>query len=55
MEIDKISGLTDEAEKVIIFNEITRKNGKISERLVIPQESHYFSNGRLILIDFFEF
>jgi hypothetical protein len=43
MEIDKISGLTDEAKKWL-FNEITRKNGKISERLVI-HKSHIFSNG----------
>jgi acyl-[acyl-carrier-protein] desaturase len=35
-EIDKISGLTDRKA------EVTRKNGKISERLVIPQESHIF-------------
>jgi acyl-[acyl-carrier-protein] desaturase len=40
-EIDKISGLTDEAEKRDYLMK-TRKNGKISERLVIPQESHIF-------------
>jgi acyl-[acyl-carrier-protein] desaturase len=42
MGIDKISGLTDEAEKARDYlMKVPRKNGKISERLVIP-ESHIF-------------
>lgn len=42
-EIDKISGLTDEAEKARDFlMKLPARMAKISERLVIPQESHIF-------------
>ena len=42
-EIDKISGLTDEAEKARDYlMKLPGRMAKISERLVIPQESHIF-------------
>lgn len=42
-EIDKISGLTDEAEKARDFlMRLPARMTKVSERLVIPQESHIF-------------
>ena len=42
-EIDKISGLTDEAEKARDYlMKLPGRMMKISERLVIPQESHIF-------------
>lgn len=41
--IDKISGLTDEAEKARDYLlKLPSRMAKISERLVIPQESHIF-------------
>jgi acyl-[acyl-carrier-protein] desaturase len=39
-EIDKITGLTDEAEKARLSNEITCDDW-VSERMTIPQESHF--------------
>jgi acyl-[acyl-carrier-protein] desaturase len=42
-EIDKISNLTDEAEKARDYlMRLPARMAKISERLVIPQESHIF-------------
>lgn len=42
-EIDKISGLTDEAEKARDYlMKLPGRMMKISERMVIPQESHIF-------------
>ncbi|SFE51511.1 acyl-ACP desaturase [Flavobacterium xueshanense] len=42
-EIDKISGLTDEAEKARDYlMKLPGRMAKISERMVIPQESHIF-------------
>ncbi|CAM4010643.1 acyl-ACP desaturase [Flavobacterium sinopsychrotolerans] len=42
-EIDKISGLTDEAEKARDYlMKLPGRMAKISERLVIPKESHIF-------------
>ncbi|MFV5697036.1 acyl-ACP desaturase [Flavobacterium sp. ZT3R17] len=42
-EIDKITGLTDEAEKARDYlMKLPGRMAKISERLVIPQESHIF-------------
>jgi acyl-[acyl-carrier-protein] desaturase len=42
-EIDKISGLTDEAEKARDYlMKLPSRMAKISERLVIPQESYIF-------------
>ena len=42
-EIDKISGLTDEAEKARDYlMKLPGRMAKISERLVVPQESHIF-------------
>jgi acyl-[acyl-carrier-protein] desaturase len=42
-EIDKISGLTDEAEKARDYlMKLPGRMAKISERLIIPQESHIF-------------
>lgn len=42
-EIDKISGLTDEAEKARDYLiKLPGRMAKISERMVIPQESHIF-------------
>ena len=42
-EIDKISNLTDEAEKARDFlMRLPARMSKISERLIIPQESHIF-------------
>ncbi|TDE31469.1 MULTISPECIES: acyl-ACP desaturase [Flavobacterium] len=42
-EIDKISGLTDEAEKARDYlMKLPGRMARISERLVIPQESHIF-------------
>jgi acyl-[acyl-carrier-protein] desaturase len=42
-EIDKINGLTDEAEKARDYlMKLPARMAKISERLVIPQESHIF-------------
>ncbi|MBF6607832.1 MAG: acyl-ACP desaturase [Flavobacterium sp.] len=42
-EIDKISGLTDEAEKARDFlMKLPARMARVSERLVIPQESHIF-------------
>jgi acyl-[acyl-carrier-protein] desaturase len=42
-EIDKISGLTDEAEKARDYlMKLPARMAKISERLVIPQESYIF-------------
>ncbi|MBB1193075.1 acyl-ACP desaturase [Flavobacterium sp. SOK18b] len=42
-EIDKIAGLTDEAEKARDYlMKLPGRMAKISERLVIPQESHIF-------------
>jgi acyl-[acyl-carrier-protein] desaturase len=42
-EIDKISGLTDEAEKARDYlMKLPGRMARISERMVIPQESHIF-------------
>ena len=42
-EIDKISNLTDEAEKARDFlMKLPARMTRVSERLVIPQESHIF-------------
>lgn len=42
-EIDKITGLTDEAEKARDYlMKLPGRMAKISERMVIPQESHIF-------------
>jgi acyl-[acyl-carrier-protein] desaturase len=42
-EIDKISGLTDEAEKARDYlMKLPARMAKISERMVIPQESYIF-------------
>ena len=42
-EIDKIVGLTDEAEKARDFlMKLPARMARVSERLVIPQESHIF-------------
>ena len=42
-EIDKISGLTDEAEKARDYlMKLPARMARVSERLVIPQESHIF-------------
>jgi acyl-[acyl-carrier-protein] desaturase len=42
-EIDKMSNLTDEAEKARDFlMKLPGRMAKISERLIIPQESHIF-------------
>jgi acyl-[acyl-carrier-protein] desaturase len=42
-EIDKISGLTDEAEKARDYlMKLPGRMARISERIVIPQESHIF-------------
>ncbi len=42
-EIDKINGLTDEAEKARDFlMKLPARMARVSERLVIPQESHIF-------------
>ena len=42
-EVDKITGLTDEAEKARDYlMKLPGRMAKISERLVIPQESHIF-------------
>jgi acyl-[acyl-carrier-protein] desaturase len=41
-EIDKISGLTDEAEKHVIIWWNVQRMARISERIVIPQETHLF-------------
>jgi acyl-[acyl-carrier-protein] desaturase len=42
-EIDKISGLTDEAEKARDYlMKLPGRMARVSERLVIPQESHIF-------------
>lgn len=42
-EIDKITGLTDEAEKARDFlMKLPARMARVSERLVIPQESHIF-------------
>lgn len=42
-QIDKISGLTDEAEKARDFlMKLPARMTKISERIIIPQESHVF-------------
>jgi acyl-[acyl-carrier-protein] desaturase len=42
-EIDKINGLTDEAEKARDYlMKLPGRMAKISERMVIPQESHIF-------------
>jgi acyl-[acyl-carrier-protein] desaturase len=42
-EIDKIGGLTDEAEKARDYlMKLPGRMAKISERLIIPQESHIF-------------
>ncbi len=42
-EIDKISGLTDEAEKARDYlMKLPARMARISERLIIPQESHIF-------------
>ena len=42
-EIDKMSGLTDEAEKARDYlMKLPARMARVSERLVIPQESHIF-------------
>jgi acyl-[acyl-carrier-protein] desaturase len=42
-EIDKINGLTDEAEKARDFlMKLPARMARVSERLVVPQESHIF-------------
>ena len=42
-EIDKISNLTDEAEKARDYlMKLPARMARISERIVIPQESHIF-------------
>jgi acyl-[acyl-carrier-protein] desaturase len=42
-QIDKISGLTDEAEKARDYlMKLPARMAKISERIVIPQESYIF-------------
>ena len=42
-EIDKINGLTDEAEKARDFlMNLPARMARVSERLVVPQESHIF-------------
>jgi acyl-[acyl-carrier-protein] desaturase len=42
-EIDKISGLTDEAEKARDYlMKLPARMARISERIVIPQETHIF-------------
>jgi acyl-[acyl-carrier-protein] desaturase len=42
-EIDKITGLTDEAEKARDYlMKLPGRMARISERMVIPQESHIF-------------
>ena len=42
-EIDKINGLTDEAEKARDFlMKVPARMARVSERLVVPQESHIF-------------
>jgi len=42
-EIDKLTSLTDEAEKARDYlMKLPARMAKISERLVIPQESHIF-------------
>jgi hypothetical protein len=47
MEIDKITGLTDEAEKARDYlMKLPARMARISERMTIPQESIYFQMGR---------
>jgi acyl-[acyl-carrier-protein] desaturase len=39
-EIDKITGLTDEAEKRDYLMKLPARMTRVSERMTIPQESH---------------
>jgi acyl-[acyl-carrier-protein] desaturase len=41
-EIDKITGLTDEAEKRDYLMKLPARMTLVSERMTIPQESHIF-------------
>ena len=50
-EIDKINGLTDEAEKARDFlMKLPARMARVSERLVVPQESHIFKWVQPVLV-----